>query len=135
MPEMKRDEIHRNFLSALEKEIPDKTKLVEILMETLFMEKGAVYRRLRGDVPFSFYEAVIIAEKLNISINSFINADSVRVNRFELTFVEYANMDEADYKLWEDYISFISSAKNDPQSQIAESSNILPVCIDRKSVV
>ena len=126
---LKREEVHRTFLGALEKKIPDKTKLVEMLMETLFMEKGAIYRRLRGDVPFSFYEAVDIAEKLDMSLSSFIHADCARVNRFELTFVDYTKMDEADYKQWEDYVSFVGSAKNDAKSEIAESSNILPVCV------
>ena len=126
---MKRDDIHRYFLGALEKKIPDRLKLVEMLMETLFMEKGAIYRRLRGEVPFSFFEAVNIAEKLNISLNSFISDDSERKDHFELTFIEYMNMNEMDYKQWEDFISFIGSAKNDLNSEKAESSNILPICI------
>jgi len=68
---MKRDDVHRCFLGALEKKIPEQTKLVEALMEILSMEKGAIYRRLRGEVPFSFFEAVHISEKLNIPINNF----------------------------------------------------------------
>ena len=126
---MKKDELHRYLLKALEKKIPDKSKLVEMLMETLFMEKGAVYRRLRGEVPFSFFEVVNITEKLDISLNSLIHDDSVRKDHFELTFVEYTNMNEMDYKQWEDFITFVRSAKNDPHSEKAESSNILPICI------
>ena len=126
---LKRDEIHRYFLGAIEKKVPDKAKLVEILMDTLFMEKGAVYRRLRGEVPFSFFEVARIAEKLEISLNSFIYTDSVRIDRFELTFIEYANMNEMDYKQWEDYVSLISLSKSDPNYEIAESSNILPITV------
>ena len=126
---MERDDIHRFFLEVLEKKIPEKTKLVEMLMEILFMEKGAIYRRLRGEVPFSFFEVVNIAEKLDISLNSFVYTDSVQVDRFELTFVEYSNMTEMDYKQWEDYVSLFSLTKNDPYSEIAESSNVLPITI------
>jgi len=126
---MKRDDIHRCMLEAIEKQIPEKTKLVEMLMETLYMEKGAVYRRLRGEVPFSFFEVVTIAEKLNISLNDLVYTDSVRRDRFELNIVEYTHMTELDYKQWEDYISLISLAKNDPYSEIAESSNVLPLSI------
>ena len=126
---MKREEIHHYLLRALKEKIPEQAKLVEMLMETLFMEKGAVYRRLRGEVPFSFYEVVTIAEKLDLSLNSFISDDSMRKDRFELTFIEYMNMDEMDYKQWEDFITFVRSAKNDPHSEKAESSNILPICI------
>jgi len=126
---MRRDDIHRNLLEALEKKIPDKAQLAEMLMDTLFMEKGAIYRRLRGEVPFSFYEVVFIAEKLGISLNNLVYADSVKIDRFELNMVEYLNMEEADYKQWESYIALVSTAKNDLQSEIAETSNVLPISI------
>ena len=126
---MKREDVHRYFLKAIEKHIPDKSKLVEMLMETLCMEKGAVYRRLRGEVPFSFFEVVCIAEKLDITINNFSYTDSVNTEHFELKIVEYSNMNDADYKQWEDFIFMISLANNDPYSEIAESSNALPLSI------
>jgi len=126
---MKRDDLHRYFLQALNKKIPEQAKLVATLMELLFMEKGAIYRRLRGEVPFTFYEVVHIAERLDIPLNSFIYTDAVQVDRFELNIVEYSSMNEMDYKQWEDYVSLICSAKNDPQSEMAESSNILPITI------
>jgi len=129
---MKKDDLHRYLLQALNNKIPEQTKLVEILMNTLFMERGAIYRRLRGDVPFTFFEVVNIAEKLDISLNNFIYADSVHVDRFELTIVDYTNMDELDYKQWEDYVSLIASVKTADQSELAESSNVLPMTVYAK---
>ena len=126
---MKKDDIHRYFLKTLENHIPEKIKLVEMLMETLCMEKGAIYRRLRGDVPFSFLEVMCISEKLGISLNNFSYTDSVNTEHFELKIVEYTNMIEADYKQLEDIIFMISLAKDDAHSEIAESSNILPLSI------
>jgi hypothetical protein len=119
---MKWDDLHRSLLGALEKKIPEKSKLIETLSDTLFIEKGAVYRRLRGEVPFSFFEVVNIAEKLNISMNNFIYSDSEQTDRFEIG--EYTQMNE---KTCGSYISLIHLAKNDPQSEFAESSNVLPV--------
>jgi len=129
---MKKDDLHGYLLQTLQKKIPEQTKLVDTLMDILFMEKGAIYRRLRGEVPFTFFEVVNIAEKLDISLNSFVCADSVQVDRFELTIIDYVNMNEMDYKQWEDYISLIGSAKNVPQSVLAESSNVLPMSIYAK---
>ena len=126
---MKKDDIHRNLLRAIEKKMPDKSALVEMLMDILFLEKGAVYRRLRGEVPFTFIEIVHIAEKLDLSLNSLVYAESVRKNRFELAFIEYAAMNETEYKRWEDLIMFVKIAKNDPHSELIDSSNILPICI------
>jgi len=126
---MKQDDIHRYLPEVLEKKIPEKTKLVETLMGILFIEKGAVYRRLRGEVPFTFYEVATIAEKLGISLSEFVNSGSGQIERFELNIIEYMNMSDRDYKQWEDYVSLISRAKSDPRSEIAESSNLLPISI------
>ena len=126
---MKKEDLHRYLLEVLEKKIPEKAKLVETLMEILFMEKGAVYRRLRGDVPFSFFEVVTIAEQLNISLNNSAYINLAQQERFELNIVDYINMNEVDYVVWETYISQISTTKDDPHSEIAESSNVLPISI------
>jgi len=126
---MKQDDIQRYLLEVLEKKIPEKTKLADMLMDILFMEKGAVYRRLRGEVPFTFYEVAIIAEKLGIPLSGFVNTGSTQIERFELNIIEYMNMSGRDYKQWEDYVSLISQAKSDSHSEIAESSNLLPISI------
>ena len=126
---MKPDEIHSNLLRVLQNRAPKKNKLVEILMDTLCMEKRAIQRRLNGEVQFSFYEVVKIAEKLEISLSSFDYSGSMRKERFEINFVEYINMSEEDFLQWEDYIALISAAKNDPDSELAESSNQLPISI------
>jgi hypothetical protein len=126
---MTRDNLHRNLLEALFKKIPEKTELVEMLMTTLFLEKGAVYRRLNGEVPFSFLEVVNIAEKMDISLTNLAYTDSVQTGRFELKVIEYFEMNEMEYKQWEDYISMISLAKNDPHSELVESSNVLPISV------
>jgi len=129
---MKRDDLHRNLLRAIENKILDKTELVERLMEVLFMEKGAIYRRLRGEVSFSLLEAVNIAEKLDIPINNLIYPDTVKTDRFQLNIIDYSNPSETDYSDWENYITLIRSAKKDPHSEIAESSNLLPLMIYSK---
>jgi len=126
---MKKDDVHRYLVGVLEKKIPERTKLVETLMDILFMEKGAVYRRLRGEVPFSFFEVTAIAEKLNIPLNDFAYIDTKQQERFELNIVDYINMNEAYYKVWDDYIYLISTTKDDRHSEIAESSNVLPMSI------
>jgi len=126
---MKIDDLHSTFLEALEKKIPQKTRLVEILMDCLSIEKGAVIRRLRGEVPFSFFETVKIAIRLNISLNDVVQPGVAPIDHFALTIIEYTDMSEIYYKQWEEYIALIRTAKNDPDSEIAESSNILPLAV------
>ena len=123
---MKRDDIQRILLETLEKKIPDKTELVEMLMDTLFMEKGAVYRRLRGEVPFNFYEIAIISEKLNLSLVNLNNDKSKWVDSFAL------DATGVDFGKWHDYIALINLAKKDPLSEFASSTNHIPGSIHAK---
>ena len=126
---MKWDDMHRILLGAMEKKIPEKAKLVEALSEMLFMEKGAIYRRLCGKVPFSFMEVVHIADQWGISLDNLIHKDLLRTDHFELKLIEYTDLDDIDFQHLDSYISLIASAKGDPHSEIAASSNILPISI------
>ena len=123
---MKKNEVDRRLLEVLEKKIPDKSKLVEMLTETLFIEKGAVYRRLRGEVPFSFNEVAIISEKLNLAIVNLNDDKSEWLDSFSL------DITGIDLSKWFNYISLINLAKNDPFSEFAASSNLLPATIYAK---
>ena len=117
---MKREVLHRSFMEALEKRIPEKSKLVETLTDILCMEKGAVNRRLRGEVPFSFFEAVNIAESLKITLSHFLTTKSL--------WIDNIAQDTAglDYKIWDDIVAFVKRAKTDPNSHFTDSSNLIP---------
>lgn len=43
-----------NLIEAMKEKLPLKGKLADMLMDTLYIGKEAVYRRLRGEVPFHF---------------------------------------------------------------------------------
>lgn len=47
-------------------------KLVDIIMETLSLGKEAAYRRLRGEVPYTLDDILIIAAKFNVSLDAII---------------------------------------------------------------
>ena len=50
----------------MKEKIPDGVNLANTLMDILYIGKEAVYRRLRGEVPFTLNEASIISKKLDI---------------------------------------------------------------------
>lgn len=64
--------LHSAFVKALEGIIPKKTVLADFISKTLCIEKETAYRRLRGEVHFSFREVGLLAEKLNISLDDLI---------------------------------------------------------------
>ena len=48
-----------NLIEAMKEKLPLKGKLADMLMDTLYIGKEAVYRRLRGEVPFTLQEAAL----------------------------------------------------------------------------
>ena len=50
-----------NLIEAMKEKLPLKGKLADMLMDTLYIGKEAVYRRLRGEVPFTLQEAALVS--------------------------------------------------------------------------
>ena len=76
---MKDVSLYESFLTELRKKIPQGAKLTNTLVDMLYIEREAVYRRLRGEVPFTFVEVMTVAKELGISSSRYSLAR--RVNR------------------------------------------------------
>ena len=46
-----------NLIEAMKEKLPLKGQLADMLMDTLYIGKEAVYRRLRGEVPLTLQES------------------------------------------------------------------------------
>ncbi len=62
------DQINKDFTEQIKLKSQDSA--FNTLSEILQLNKEAVYRRLRGQVPFLYSEAALIAQKLNISLDN-----------------------------------------------------------------
>lgn len=63
-------EFNQKLIDVLKERLPDRSEQLNLMMDLFSLGKEAAYRRLRGDVPFSFTEACIISEKLGISLDN-----------------------------------------------------------------
>lgn len=86
---MSKDLIHEKLVGAIREKIPHKATLTNTLADLLCMEREAVYRRMRGDVSFSFSEVAAISNKLGISLDNLMGAHSVKSRPYQLSLVEY----------------------------------------------
>lgn len=125
---MNANTLYENFLNELKKEVPQKTKQTNLLVEILSIEKEAVYRRLRGEVAFSFREIVIIAQKLNISIDNIMGITSEKSRPSHIKLINHVEPFETDYEMFEEYIHVLETG-NEKGSVFVESSNIFPMSI------
>lgn len=92
----------------IKKKIHKDDKPVDIIMETLSLGKEAAYRRLRGDVPYTFDDIMKIASKYNISLDAImgrkqegsvlINADILDVDKPLESYKKYVLSQNALFK-------------------------------------
>jgi len=77
-------------------------------MESIVMGKETAYRRLRGDVPFTFSEACIIAQKLGISLDNLAEIERPKRPVFELELSPDNIGDYLEQKLLQYEVSYES---------------------------
>ena len=123
---MKDVSLYESFLAELRKKIPQGAKLTNTLVDMLYIEREAVYRRLRGEVPFTFMEVMTIAKELGISLDNLTETDTCKSRPFQLKLVEYANPLDADFRMMQDFVEIFACAENEPDWEAGFSTNTLP---------
>lgn len=66
-----------NFIRVVKESTPRNTKISSVLTNVLKIEKEAVYRRLRMEVPFTFTEVAEVCRYLNISVDDILDTKPV----------------------------------------------------------
>lgn len=115
-----------NFVSMVEDSIPQNTKLSAVLADILQIEKEAVYRRLRMEVPFTFCEIATVAQALGLSVDNMIGAIPTKSRPLMMTLIEYIDPDEIDYIMVENYANLARQIKNMTDSETGVSCSSLP---------
>ena len=123
---MKKELLYDNLLNAIKEEFPQKTNLVNALVDLLCIEKEAVYRRLRGEVAFTFAEIVTIANAFGISLDNLVGTVTAKSRPFQLKLVDFVNPMETDYDMLDQYIDILGLAREDDRSELIDCTNFLP---------
>ena len=100
------NELNTSLIEAVKEKLPLKENLANLLIDTLYIGKEAIYRRLRGEVPFTLEEAALISRKVD-------------------PFETY-------YSLLKKYVNVLHALQNDPSSSMGTSSNIIPQTLSLK---
>jgi len=113
------------FLENIYEKFPKKAHLVEELMDLLCIEREAVYRRLRKEVPFPAHEVVKIVSTWNISLDEAIGGNTGLVN-FKLQPINYINPSKREMINLQKRIRMLEHIKTTPNSEYMEVGNKLP---------
>jgi len=122
---MENKEWYDCFFESLYAKYPNRALLAKALMDLLFIEREAVYRRLRKDVTFSIHEIAKISSAWDISLDNIINPHSGKVT-FQMQPVNYIDPTEKELKFLQDIIQSIKYLKDFPDTEFMDICNKLP---------
>jgi len=123
---MKKEFLFKNLIETLQDRIPQRGKLADVLTELLGIEKEAVYRRLRGAVPFSFLEIRAIANYMGLSLDSIAENISSGSRQMTVLMTKFLEPQEEDYKKLEDFTVSIHNLKENADSEAGAIGSIIP---------
>jgi BetR domain. len=66
------NKIQENLIATIREVIPEGTNLTNYLSDILNIGRESVYRRLRGEINFTFEEVAILSKELNFSLDNLI---------------------------------------------------------------
>lgn len=115
-----------DLVTIMKERAPKGSSLVNLLMEILSMGKEAVYRRLRGEVAFSFDEAAIISREMNISLDQIAGFGNKESVLFELLISNDSVKLEAYYEGLEYFCKIMEPFSRNPDSRFFSALNTVP---------
>ena len=95
------NELNTGLVNAVREKLPSKENLANTLMDILYIGKEAIYRRLRGEVPFTLAEAAVISRKLGISLDKMIGVSFQNNAVFDMNIVDSSQPLETYYSILE----------------------------------
>lgn len=118
--------LFENFIAMVQETIPQNTKLSAALADILQIEKEAVYRRLRMEVPFTFSEIATIAQSLGLSLDNIIGSIPKKSRPLKMTLVDFVDPTEIDYIMMENFVILLRQMRNLPNLEHGASCNVIP---------
>lgn len=123
---MTTEQINNGLIQIMREKIPAGTNLARVLMDLLCIGKEAVYRRLRGEVPFALAEAAIVSGKLGISLDKLVGSGREGNAVFDLNIVRYENPVDTYHAMIDNYIRLFSGVGDPDTVETGTAANIVP---------
>lgn len=96
--------INTDLIDAMKIYLPKGNNLANALMDILYLGKEATYRRLRGEVPFTFAEVATISQHMGISLDKIVGADLNDNAIVNLNMLQCQRPAETYYSIIDSYI-------------------------------
>lgn len=117
---------NEELIKAMKEKLPRGVNLANTLIDKLYFGKEAVYRRLRGEVPFTLSEAATISREMGVSLDKLVGSKKGMSAIFDLNVIHYTDPLETYYSIVDNYVKVFQEIKHDPTSVLCTASNIIP---------
>jgi len=119
--------LNYNLQKAIKSKLPENKSMANVLADILPIGKEAVYRRLRGEVAFTLYEAAQIVKQLGISLDSIIKTTYTNNPLYELIDQRHYDLREKDYLAFEEFLELLRFSGQELYSEQVYTSNLFPM--------
>lgn len=109
----------------LRERLPAGENLAGKLTEILCIGREAVYRRLRGEVPFSFDEMASVSRHLGLSLDK-IAGNACSDDGFDVRLLSSPDTLRNYAEIAARYLKIFTYLANDPTGEISTASNVIP---------
>lgn len=124
---MKIDKINSEFIKAIKSRLA-MGSVIDTLSGVLPLSKEAIYRRLRGEVLFSYSEAVIIAQNLQISLDE-VGLGTTDYALYGTNIPTFAISEAAYIEILNHWIGHIARFQNKESAHFYVSTGGLPISL------
>ncbi|MCD8194498.1 MAG: hypothetical protein LUD74_08150 [Tannerellaceae bacterium] len=121
-----KDTLNNELIKAMRERLPEEVNLANQIMDIISIGKEAVYRRLRGEVPFTFYEVSLIAQQLGLSLDLIVGANTPGSTICRLNLLHSPDPLENYVVLLNRYINGLNYVKDEPEGILHLATNVIP---------
>ena len=121
-----KDALNNGLIKAMREHLPEETNLANYIMDIISIGKEAVYRRLRGEVPFTFYEVSLLSQSLGISLDQIVGTNRAEGAVFNLNVADGTSHIDNYHDIIKRYLKLFSFVKDDPKAVVSTACNIIP---------
>jgi len=118
--------LNAKIIGIVKDMLPEEASLQGFLCETLPLNKDSVYRRLRGDVVFSFHEVYLLARKLDLSLDFLMKSAEDENPLFELVKQPLHGTTDNYTRIPNRFEQILGHVLEEPTSKFELSHNLFP---------
>lgn len=121
-----KDALNNGLIRAMREHLPEDVNLANYIMDVISIGKEAVYRRLRGEVPFTFYEVSLLSQSLGISLDQIVGTNRSEGAVFNLNVSNGMSQIDNYHDILKRYQKLFAFIKDDPDAALSSACNIVP---------